>query len=80
MIGPLTEIKHQEEEPVCNESRREFNSENLKAGIDLKEDTKPKFLLPLYISDTKLRPREEIIGDYEVPQLVSMKQTPVPSH
>lgn len=78
-MGPLTEIHHQEEEPVRNESRRELNSENLKAGIDLKEGTKPNFLLPLCISDTKLRPRVEIIEDYEVPQLVSMKQTLVPS-
>lgn len=62
-MGPLIEIKHQEEEPVCNESRREFNSEKLKAGIDIKEGTKPNFLLPLCISDTKLSPREEIIED-----------------
>lgn len=78
MMGPLTEIQHQEEEPVPSDSRRELNSENLKAGIDLKDSTKPNFLLPLCISDTKRRPKEEIREDYEVPQLVSMKQTLVP--
>lgn len=77
--GVIDRNTHQEEEPVHNESRREFNSENLKAGIDLKKGTKPNFLLPLCISDTKLRPRVEIKEDSEAPQLVSMKQTLVPS-
>lgn len=43
MMGTLTKIARQEEEPVCNESRGELSSEEIKVGIDLKEDTKPNF-------------------------------------
>lgn len=58
-MRPLTEVANQLQEPGGNESSKGSNPENLKAGTGLKENTKPNFLLPLCISETKLRPRDE---------------------
>lgn len=54
--------------------RRELNSENMKAEMDLKEGMKPNLLLHPCTSETKLRPREESVEvAWKVPHLVGMK-------